>query len=418
MTTIYSFLQRNYAGVHRKRMQVIFWGSVASCIFFLCLYLPSRIRANSVGPAPSDSELRDGFANPPTTARPMVRWWWPGGDVKDEEISRELRLMKEAGIGGVEIQSFKIGLNPKPAPDVAARVDSFLSPEWFGHVKHAIEEGRRLGMIVDLTFGSGWPFGGPHIPPELGAKQLNVEMTSLKGPAEFQGKIPWVAPEVAPKLPPELENLFGHPFKDPRLFKLVAVVAVRGTRPEITGQRSEELIWTPPLTIVTRSGQVDPRSAVVLTRQVKPDHTLSWKVPEGNWLLFSFIQGPTGQQVIGGAGKGTQFVLDHMKREALQRHISAIGEAGRKYFGDEYGKGLRAIFCDSLEVTANNVYWEDGFLAEFQKRRGYDLTPYLPLVKHPGYGDPYAAYPSQPLCDAPGSRRPHKARLLANGLRT
>lgn len=400
MTALHSFLRRYHAGARGKRTQVIFWVLVTSCVFFLCFHFSSRIRANSLGRSSSDSELRDGFANPPTSARPMVRWWWPGGDIKDEEISRELRLMKEAGIGGVEIQSFKFGLNPKPAPDVAARVDSFLSPEWFGHVKHAIEEGQRLGMIVDLTFGSGWPFGGPHIPPELGAKQLNVEMTSLRGPAKFEGKIPWVVPEVYPKLPPALENIFGPPVKDPKLFKLVAVVAVQGTPPEIKEKRSAETFWMPPLTVVARSGQVDPRSAVVLTGKVKSDHTLSWKVPEGRWLLFSFIQGPTGQQVVGGAGKGTQFVLDHMRREALQRQISAIGEAGKKYFGDEYGKGLRAIFCDSLEVTANYVYWEDGFLWEFHKRRGYDLTPYLPLVKHPGYGDPYAGYPSHPLCDA------------------
>ena len=48
-------------------------------------------------------------------------------------------------------------------------------------------------------------------------------------------------------------------------------------------------------------------------------------------------------------------------------------------------KGLRAIFCDSLEVAGYNAYWSDDFLAEFQKLRGYDLTPYLPLFKHPGY---------------------------------
>ena len=35
-----------------------------------------------------------------------------------------------------------------------------------------------------------------------------------------------------------------------------------------------------------------------------------------------------------------------------------------------------AIFCDSLEVSGEN--WTDDFLAEFQKRRGYDLTPLLP----------------------------------------
>jgi len=88
-----------------------------------------RSHAVCASPAPSDSDLREGFQNPSTAARTMVRWWWPGGDVTDEEISREPRLMEEAGIGGVEIQSFVIGPNPKPAPEVEARFDGFLSPE-------------------------------------------------------------------------------------------------------------------------------------------------------------------------------------------------------------------------------------------------------------------------------------------------
>ena len=391
-----SFLTRCIASLARKSGQVLFGVSLAVLIFFFGFEGVVRSRAVAAGSPASASDLREGFQNPPTAVRPMVRWWWPGGDVTDQEISRELRLMKEAGIGGVEIQSFIIGLNPKPAPAVAARVESFLSPEWFGHVKHAIEEGQRLGMIVDLTLGSGWPFGGPHIPPELGAKFLDVRMTPLRGPSNFQGKIPWAAPQPpSGGYPPRVQP-------DPKLFKLVAVVAVRGTAPKIQGNPERR-------PVVTRSGQIDPQSAVVLTSQVSPDHTLSWKVPPGNWLLFSFIQEPTGQQVTGGAGAGTQYVLDHLSKAALQKHIDAIGEAGKKYYGDQYGKGLRAIFCDSLEVQGYNAYWSDGFLAEFQRLRGYDLTPYLPLFKHPGFSDSQSNYPSLPLYDAPevGARIRH-----------
>ena len=115
----------------------------------------------------------------------MVRWWWPGGDVNDEEISRELRIIKDAGLGGVEIQSFKDGLNPAPTAEVARRVDSFLTPEWFKHVKYAIEEGGRLGLDVDLTFGSGWPFGGPYIPLSLAAQKLLVHEISYHRPHDI-----------------------------------------------------------------------------------------------------------------------------------------------------------------------------------------------------------------------------------------
>ena len=34
----------------------------------------------------------------------MMRWWWFGPQVTDEELARELQAMKDGGIGGVEVQ--------------------------------------------------------------------------------------------------------------------------------------------------------------------------------------------------------------------------------------------------------------------------------------------------------------------------
>jgi hypothetical protein len=45
------------------------------------------------------SELRRGFASPPNDARMMVRWWWFGPAVTRPELEREMRFMKEGGIG-------------------------------------------------------------------------------------------------------------------------------------------------------------------------------------------------------------------------------------------------------------------------------------------------------------------------------
>jgi hypothetical protein len=368
-----------------------------------CLTSFSTAQTSSPVPAASIQEkpgnrLRADFENPPASARPMVRWWWPGGDVTDEEIARELRIIKEAGLGGVEIQSFKDGLNPAPSAEVARRVDSFLTPEWFRHVKFAIEEGGRLGLDVDLTFGSGWPFGGPYIPLQLASQKLIVHQTALTGPTTYSGRFPG-APVVAGE-------------------KLVAVVAVPGSLPSFGKRKLQEFSDSVPLDAVTSSGTVDLASAIVLTPQITETDHLNWKVPDGKWLLFSFIQAPTLQNVEGGAGVGTQWVLDHLKRKALGRQIEAVGEEGKKYFGDDFGKSLRAIFCDSLEVTAESMYWTDDFLEEFQKRRGYDLTPYLPLIKHPGESDPGEEYPSLPFFDAPeiGERIRHDYWLTVSDL--
>jgi len=37
------------------------------------------------------------FRNPPKSARPMVRWWWTGMDVEEEELIREIKELDDVG---------------------------------------------------------------------------------------------------------------------------------------------------------------------------------------------------------------------------------------------------------------------------------------------------------------------------------
>src|SRR5262249_51362002 len=53
--------------------------------------------------APID-DLQQSFLNPPDDTRIMMRWWWFGPAVTKAELEREMRLMKEGGIGGFEVQ--------------------------------------------------------------------------------------------------------------------------------------------------------------------------------------------------------------------------------------------------------------------------------------------------------------------------
>jgi hypothetical protein len=67
-------------------------------------------------------------------------------------------------------------------------------------------------------------------------------------------------------------------------------------------------------------------------------------------------------------------VLDHYSRAATQKHFEGVGA----HLAAAGGGNIRAMFCDSLEVYGGD--WTAGFLREFQRRRGYDLTPYLPAL--------------------------------------
>lgn len=106
----------------------------------------------------------------------MMRWWWFGPAVTQQQLDRELQAMRAAGIGGVEIQPvYPLALDD---PSNGIRNLRFLSPELSEALRFTAARAQRLGLRVDLTLGSGWPFGGPKIPRELAARRLRVEPLS------------------------------------------------------------------------------------------------------------------------------------------------------------------------------------------------------------------------------------------------
>jgi hypothetical protein len=92
----------------------------------------------------------------------MVRWWWFGPAVVKPEILRELQQMKADGIQGAELAFEYAQVLDDPAKNLKNL--PFLSPEMLDDVNYAQAEGRKLGLRIDLTLCSGWPYGGPNTP--------------------------------------------------------------------------------------------------------------------------------------------------------------------------------------------------------------------------------------------------------------
>ncbi len=281
-----------------------------------------------VGHAQPGSEmarLRQAFAHPPDDARIMMRWWWFGPAVTKPELTRELEQMKTAGIGGVEIATlYPVALDD---PATGFHNESYLSDEYIEALRFTTSEASRLGLRVDITLCSGWPFGGPHIPVTEAAGELRVETVPVP-PGAGSVEVPAVSTG---------ESL---------------IAAFWGSSNRVIGSIS----GAKQLTIENGRLQLPADS-------------------EGEREVTFFIASRTGMVVKRPAVGAEGFVLDHYDKHAIETHLHAVGDRLMTAFAEH---PPYAVFSDSLEDYGSN--WTADLLAEFQRRRGYDLTPYLPAL--------------------------------------
>lgn len=119
---------------------------------------------------------------------------------------------------------------------------------------------------------------------------------------------------------------------------------------------------------------------------------VGFTAPAGTWVVLAYWARGSAQQPEAGphtappayvvdhfSAAGTKAVLDEWHSTILTREIrDLLRQAG----GD--------LFEDSLEIETDATVWTPGFLAEFHRRQGYDLTPYLPIVVQQKGNYPFA----------------------------
>ena len=276
--------------------------------------------------SPGPAELHKAFVAPPADARIMMRWWWFGPGVTKPEIERELRVMQENGIGGVEIQPvYPLALNN---PLTGFRNLPYLSDGFIDALRFAANRARDLGMRVDITLGSGWPYGGPETPVTEAAGHLRYQRVDV---------------------PPDTSSIPVPTITSGERF--IAAFLAEGNAASSSLSGMQRLTPVEPPRLQIPAGATGPRTVIF------------------------FIASRTGMQVKR-AGVGAQgFVLDHYNRQAIEHHLSQTGDRLMEAFGPH---PPYAVFSDSLEVFASD--WTGDLLEEFKRRRGYDLTPYLPAL--------------------------------------
>ncbi|HWR99686.1 MAG TPA: glycosyl hydrolase, partial [Prolixibacteraceae bacterium] len=261
---------------------------------------------------------KGGPQNSGNEVKPWTYWWWMGSSVTRQGITENLENMHTAGLGGVHI-----------VPIYGEKGDEqnfirYLSPEWMEMLRHTVREAKRLNMGVDMTAGTGWPFGGPDVSEQDAAKTFYTVPVSID----------------------EQSNIRAYQ-KPKSNSKLLALVAYD-----------------------------EKGNYLNITSRVDSGGKIHWGEVQKTWRAYAAFQGFTQQKVKRAAPGGEGLVIDYFSDKAIANYMKPFEDAFSRSGTEK--TNVRAFYNDSYEVYGAN--WTPDFLTEFQKRRGYDLLSYIRYI--------------------------------------
>ena len=175
--------------------------------------------------------------------KPGSRWWWMGNAVDETNLTKNMEAYADAGIGSLEITPI-YGIQGNDSNEV-----DFLSDRWMELYTHTQNEGKRLGINIDMNTGTGWPFGGPEVTVEDAAGRLLIKEYNLSTGKQLKDEI----------------------IPDDKKQQATAVLS--------------------RLMAYSEAGE-----CLNLTDKVE-NKRLNWTAPKGNWKLIALFEGHTFQQV-------------------------------------------------------------------------------------------------------------------------
>jgi hypothetical protein len=213
------------------------------------------------------------------------------------------------------------------AKGVESRYVDFLSPKWMALFACASETAKSLGLGVDMTTGSGWCFGGPQVTPERGGWTFSVKV---------------------------FETHVGEAFTNTL------------HRQTLQG-----------LQAVGSDG-----ATIDLLSRVDAQGRLDWKPPVPGVKVVALSAQPAKGPAVKRAGPGGKgLMINPFDPAAMTQFLVPFSQA---FPVDGQGPKPRAMYHDSYEYYGTS--WCDGFLAAFERTRGYRLTD--ELAAFAGLGDP------------------------------
>jgi len=255
-----------------------------------------------------------------STAKPWTYWFWMGSAVNQKDIKIQLDEFSKAGLGGVHIV---------PVYGVKGYENQFipfLSEKWLEMVQYTINQAHEIKLGVDISLGTGWPFGGSWINSQNAAKKMVIKEYQLKQTDQIKFNTDSI-------------------IKNNRFLELIGIVA--------TNENGASLNLSSHISDKNYHQDVNP----------------------GNWKLSCFGSTNTNQKVKRAAPGGEGLVIDYFDVCAMANYLHHYASI---FAETKFPVKPRSWFHDSYETySANWSYW---FTDRFKKLQGYDFTDALPIL--------------------------------------
>ncbi len=117
-----------------------------------------------------------------------------------------------------------------------------------------------------------------------------------------------------------------------------------------------------------------------LTSKMRPDGTLDWTPPPGHWVVLRFGYSLLGITNHPATAEATGLEVDKLNRNDVKQYMEAYLNSYKETVGPDLmgQRGIRYVINDSWEAGSQN--WTDDMIAQFKKLRGYDPTPWMPVL--------------------------------------
>ncbi len=324
------------------------------------------------------SELESSYVDPDRVYSTEVRWWIGEASLTDDAFLEEIQAMYDAGFRGVELCM----QSDRNADDATY---AYGSPMWAHKWKMMMSKLLDLGMTVSLTSGTNWSTSNvPGLDPDSqqAMQCINVGSKTVK------------AGETLSVLPT--------PSKHREKGQFVGVYAhkiVNETVQSVTswGQTTYFTAYD-----VADGTEIDLTDLVTEGENVWTQN-LNWTAPDdGDYAVFALWMEGTAHASSPAAE--TSYATNYFD----ERGVATLKEYWEEHYlnepelNEKIKNGDVQLFMDSLEIRTGNGlgWWSEDFAEEFEARKGYDIRPYIFLIK--GACDSYWSNPYQPTKGANG----------------